>query len=168
MFDSYISLTYLTWPDLVLRIAFAMVVGLLLGLERDFKNKPVEFRAYMIVCVTTCMLAVLGQELYADFQDAEGVISLDLGKLIAGVLTGIGFLGAGAIMKRDEKAQLVGAATGASIWAAGGIGLAIGFGFYAIAGLTFAAIFGILLIGGLFIDHVFDKSDKEKKPAKKG
>ncbi len=130
-----------------LRVFFALSFGVVLGLERDSKNKPIDFRAYMIVAVTACICAIMGQELYSDYSQASDVVSIDLGKIISGVLTGIGFLGAGAIIK-VEKDQIVGTATGASIWAAGGIGLCLGFGMYGLAGIGFIAIAFILIVGG--------------------
>ena len=91
------------------------------------------------------------------------IFSLDLGKIIAGALTGIGFLGAGAIIKREGD-QIVGTATGASIWAAGGLGLTIGFGAYGLAIMGFITIYLILLVGGYFMPQVNGQTDKEKKP----
>ena len=159
---SFFSLTYLTWSELLLRIFLAMAFGMLLGLDRDIKNKPIDFRAYMIVCVTSCVVAILGQELYAEFSQAEEIISIDLGKIIAGVLTGIGFLGAGAIIHQDDN-RVVGTATGASIWAAGGIGLALGFGYYNLALAAFIAIGIILVGGGIFMAKFQGKNDKEDR-----
>ena len=89
------ELAYLSWQELLLRVGMAMVFGLILGLERDTKNKPIDFRAYMIVSVTTCVLAILGQEIYSDFSDASKIMRVDIANIIAGVMTGIGFLGAG-------------------------------------------------------------------------
>lgn len=150
-----LSLTYVGWPELLLRVALAMLFGLLLGLDRDSKNKPIDFRAYMIVAVTSCIVAVLGQELYSDFANADPVISVDLAKIIAGVLTGIGFLGAGAIIHRGEG-NVVGTATGASIWSAGGIGLALGFGFYGLALVAFLAVGMILAFSGWLVGRLRD------------
>lgn len=154
------DLTYISWQELVLRILLAMVFGMILGLDRDSKNKPVDFRAYMIVAVTTCVVAILGQEINANFDANESFVSLDLGKIIAGSLTGIGFLGAGAIIHQDGS-KVIGTATGASIWAAGGIGLALGFGFYNLAIAAFLAIGIILIGGGIFMSKVQGKSDSE-------
>ena len=78
---------------------------------------------------------------------------MDLGKIIEGTMTGIGFLGAGAIIK-VEKDKVVGTATGASIWASGGLGLCLGFGMYGLALLAFLGIATILIIGGV-IGHFF-------------
>ncbi len=140
-----------------------MLFGFILGLERDSKNKPIDFRAFMIVAVTTCILAILGQEIYSDFASEEGgTLKVDLSSIIAGVMTGIGFLGAGAIIHRGDN-RVVGTATGASIWAAGGIGLAIGFGFYSLGIVAFVAIGAILLAGGIFRTKFSGIDDNEKQ-----
>ncbi|MCK7592065.1 MgtC/SapB family protein [Pseudomarimonas salicorniae] len=156
---SELSLTYVSWPELFLRVGLAMLFGLLLGLDRASKNKPIDFRAYMIVAVTTCIIAVLGQELYSEFSNADPVVSVDLAKIIAGVLTGIGFLGAGAIIHRGEG-DVVGTATGASIWSAGGIGLALGFGYYGLALVAFLAVGAILAFSGWLVGRVRDVDER--------
>ena len=150
----FIDMDVVSLQETLLRVVLALAFGLVLGLERDRKNKPIDFRAYMIVAVTTCIVAIMGQELYSDYAQASDVVSLDLSKIISGVLTGIGFLGAGAIIK-VEKDQIVGTATGASIWASGGIGLCLGFGMYGLAGIGFVAI-ALVLFGGGFLS----KKDK--------
>jgi len=154
------SFEYLSFAELVVRITLALLFGLLIGIDRDTKNKPVDFRVYMLVCMTSCIMAILSQELYADFNTAESVVSVDLGKIISGVLTGVGFLGAGAIIKRGDN-QVIGSATGASIWASGGIGLTIGFGFYMLAFAAFISVLVILVGGGLAMTFFGDKKDKE-------
>lgn len=161
--ENAIGLQLFTWQETVFRIIIAMIFGALLGWDRARKNKPIDFRVYMIVCVSTCITAMMGQELLNDFSaSTDKIISLDLGKLIAGVLTGIGFLGAGAIIKRDDD-QVVGTATGASIWASGGLGLTLGFCVYALAFIGFAAVFLTLLLGGMLINATEGKKDKEEK-----
>jgi len=160
MMDFINSFEYLSFTELIVRITLALLFGMLIGIDRDTKNKPVDFRVYMLVCMTSCIMAILSQELYADFNTAESVISIDLGKIISGVLTGVGFLGAGAIIKRDDN-QDIGSATGASIWASGGIGLTIGFGFYMLAFAAFISVLVILVGGGLAMTFFGDKKDKE-------
>ncbi len=160
--SDFFNLIYISWFDLFIRVGLAIVFGFILGLDRGSKNKPIDFRAYMIVCVTACIIAILGQELYAEFSTKEIPMTLDLAKIIAGVLTGIGFLGAGAIIKVDND-QVVGTATGASIWAAGGIGLTLGFGYYGIASVAFLAIAIILIIGGVFKPKISGELDKRNK-----
>lgn len=155
-----IDFGHIGWQETLLRVGLAILFGFILGIDRDHKNKPIDFRVYMIVAVTTCIVAMLGLELYASQVTTDEVLKLDFGKIISGVLTGIGFLGAGAIIHRDEGG-VVGTATGASIWAAGGIGLALGFGFYALAATGFLAIGAILILGGFAMQPLKGKSDKE-------
>lgn len=145
--DTIIQLNVIGLPEAALRVFLAMAFGLVLGIDRDTKNKPIDFRAYMIVALTTCVAALLSQELYFTYQSSNNVVSLDLAKIIAGTLTGLGFLGAGAIVKVEGK-NIVGTATGASIWASGIMGLTLGFGLYSLAILTLISIASILVIGG--------------------
>lgn len=158
-FGEYISLSIVSLPEASLRIFLAILFGMLLGWEREVKNKPIEFRAYIIVAVTTCVVAMLGQELYSDFSHADSVVKVDLAKIIAGVLTGIGFLGAGAVIQKDSD-RVVGTATGASIWAAGGLGLTLGFGLYGLAVLAFIVVTATLVVGGWIISLGDGKDDK--------
>ncbi|MFP4313234.1 MAG: MgtC/SapB family protein [Alphaproteobacteria bacterium] len=161
------NLNVVPTSEVILRCVLAMVFAMVIGWDRDSKNKPIDFRAYMIVAVTTCVIAIMGQELYADYETTDNILRIDLTKLIEGVLTGIGFLGAGAIIKRDND-RIVGTATGASIWASGGIGLALGFGFYELAFLAFGAV-AIILIGGGFLLPAFQgEEDKIEKKDKEG
>jgi len=148
------------FPEAALRAFLAMAFGFILGIDRDKKNKPIDFRAYMIVALTTCIAAMLSQELYHTYQSSSNVVSLDLAKIIAGTLTGLGFLGAGAIVKIEGK-NVVGTATGASIWASGIIGLTIGFGLYSLAILTLICIAAVLVIGGYCTNE--QKEDHGKK-----
>jgi putative Mg2+ transporter-C (MgtC) family protein len=156
------ELQTVAYEDLAIRIGLAALFGCLLGLDRDMKNKPVDFRAFMIVCVSTCLVAILGQELYATYANQDGFISLDLGKIISGALTGVGFLGAGAILKNSDNNQVIGTATGASIWGSSIIGLCLGFGYITLATVGFIVIFAILLIIGCFHRLLSGHPDKEK------
>jgi len=151
---------------MVVRILLACLFGMIFGLERNSKNKPINFRAYMIVAMTSCIVAILGQELGHEFAQYDGVMSMDLGKIVSGTLTGIGFLGAGAIMKLSDN-RVVGTATGASIWACGGIGLTLGFGYYSLALAAFVVVTAILFIGGLFMNSSDNHDDDYVKTKEK-
>jgi putative Mg2+ transporter-C (MgtC) family protein len=160
MLDEYLNLSMVTWQEASVRVLLAVLFGLILGIDRDRKNKPIDYRAFMIVAVTSCVVAMLGQEIYTDFSANDHGASIDLGKIISGTLTGIGFLGAGAIIQQGDK-QVIGTATGASIWAAGGIGLTLGFGFYTLAVIAFVAVAAILIVGGYGMSLFRGVSDKE-------
>ncbi|MCF4097220.1 MgtC/SapB family protein [Maritalea mediterranea] len=157
----YISFQTLTWPDALTRVALALVFGFLLGLDRNLKNKPVDFRVYMIVAGTTCLLAIMGQELVALYAVSNPNLKLGLLRIVEGVLTGIGFLGAGAIIKSGgDEPRIIGTATGASIWSSGAVGLMLGFGFYSLALLGFAMLLIVLVLFGVLRKPIFNQSDR--------
>jgi putative Mg2+ transporter-C (MgtC) family protein len=157
--NAYFNLHEFGWADVCLRVFLAAAFGLFLGLDRDSKGKPVDFRVYMIVAVTTTAIAILAQEINWLYSDQENFMSLDLGKTIAGLMSGIGFLGAGAILKiNDEK--VVGTATGASIWASGGMGLCLGFGLYGLALVLFVTLALTLVVAGRIASH-FTNTDQK-------
>jgi putative Mg2+ transporter-C (MgtC) family protein len=158
IFNTYFAMNTFTWPDILLRLFLAALFGLFIGLDRDNKDKPVDFRVYIIVCMTTTVITIMGQELNSHYGPAEQFMTLDLGKIIAGIMTGIGFLGAGAIIKKENE-RVIGTATGASIWAAGGMGLCLGFGLY---GLAFM-LFGSLALTLYIIGKVVAKLSKNTK-----
>ncbi len=157
----YFDFDVVPFWDAVLRVALSAGLAMIIGLERDIKKKPIDFRAYMIVATISCVLAMVAQELYADYQRPDTNVRLDFMRVIEGVLTGIGFLGAGAILKgrSDKTHPVVGTATAASIWASGGLGLALGFGFYGLALIAFAAIAGTLFIFGFLMPVMVDQQD---------
>ena len=158
---SYLELQTLSYMEFGVRILLAVIFGLVIGWDREAKNKPIDFRAYMIVAAATCAIAVVGQEVYMDYGSSDTIASIDLGKVVAGVLTGIGFLGAGAIIQ-DGDTKVVGTATAASIWASGIFGLALGFGQYGVAFITFLVIAAILIVGGAYMKAFNGQEDNEQ------
>ena len=149
--------------EVLLRVLLSVGLGLAIGLDRDLKNKPIDFRAYIVVAVTACVIAVMSQELYAEYAGTEKTVTLDFMRIIAGVLTGIGFLGAGAIIRSRDSDRIVGTTTGASIWAAGALGLALGFGFYGITLIAFLTVLGTLVVLGYFMPAITDERDTRKR-----
>ncbi len=158
MFSEYLPQAF-SLTDLAIRIGAAALAGLILGLDRDIKGKPVDFRAYMIICIASAMMAMITQELLMHLPENNENLTLDPYRIIEGVLVGIGFLGAGAIIKRNEgqkgNEEVIGTATGASIWATGGLGLAIGFGMYVLAGIAFLGIFLTLRLFSHLMEKIF-------------
>ena len=140
----------LTWGELILRVVGAMLFGFIIGYDREKKNKPVDYRVYMIVAMTTCLLAIMGLEINTDLANENNDAQFGILRIVQGVLTGIGFLGGGAILKSSDDKEVIGMATGASIWGAGSFGMMLGFGFYSLALVGFAALLFILAIVGKF------------------
>ena len=158
--DLTLGLLSLSWWEAMLRVVLALLFGFCIGYERNQKNKPVDYRVYMIVAATTCLLAMMGQELIEVYNGEAKSIELGIWRIIQGTLTGIGFLGAGAIIKLQDDEKIIGTASGASIWGAGAIGLMIGFGLYALAILGFGILAVILVIFGFLKKPLFGENDK--------
>ncbi|MGM0218356.1 MgtC/SapB family protein [Enterococcus sp. AZ126] len=128
----------LTIPEIIIRLCLAMLIGGVIGFERQYKNRPAGMRTHILVCMGATIIALIQVEIAANaLQDAlnhpelSGVIRSDQARLIAQVVSGIGFLGAGTIIV--TKQSVTGLTTAASLWAIAGLGIAIGMGYYAIA-----------------------------------
>ena len=121
------------------KMAFAMVLGGIIGLERELKAKPVGVKTCMIIAVTTCVLTIVSIQSAEHYAQVSENIRTDPMRLAAQVISGIGFLGAGVILRKHNDA-ISGLTTAAIIWAAAGIGIASGAGFY------FDAIIATLMI----------------------
>ena len=161
MLDSYTTLQSLSWNEAFIRVGLACLFGFVLGFDRSRKNKPIDFRVYMIVSASACLVGMLAQEIQAMYtQNPNDVLQLDLFRVVEGVLTGIGFLGAGAIIRRDDENSVIGSATGASIWGSGIMGLLLGFGLYGLAGLGFLTLAVILILFGLLRQPLFHEKEK--------
>ena len=129
----------LTVEVVSLRLLLAVVFGGIVGYTREKDNKPAGFRTHILVCFGAAVISMVQDQLRLNILELAsvnlkltGVIKTDLGRLGAQVVSGIGFLGAGSIMK--EKGETIGGmTTAAGIWATGCAGLGIGWGFYNLA-----------------------------------
>ncbi|QCT04225.1 MgtC/SapB transporter [Paenibacillus algicola] len=119
------------------RLVLALVLGGMIGWERERSNHAAGLRTHILVCMGSSLIMLLSVYGFADFVD-EVNVRIDPARLATAVITGIGFLGAGTILFTGKS--ITGLTTAASIWVVGAIGLAVGAGFY------FAAIVSTLLI----------------------
>lgn len=155
---------HLAWVDAIARIGFSILLALAIGIERFVHNKPVDFRPFVIISLSSCGLGLLVMQL--PFTSADTNLSIDPAKVISGVMGGIGFLGAGALFRDGDIVK--GAASAASIWSAGAIGLICGMGFLWLAALVALGIVILLLLSHNFVDtdrytaSLADDDDEEK------
>lgn len=126
-----------TYIAIAVRIAVAVVLGGVIGLERGLKNRPAGLRTYMLVCVGACLIMVTNQYIYQAFGTGDPV------RMGAQVVSGIGFLGAGTIVV-TKRNQIKGLTTAAGLWAAAAVGLSVGIGLYEAAVIGGAVIFIVL------------------------
>jgi len=117
----------------VVRLVVAAILGGIVGLERQQRHKSAGLRTHILVCLGSCLVMILSYKVYAGVQ---GLTNADPARLAAQVVSGIGFLGAGTIMK--EGLTIKGLTTAASLWVVAGVGLAVGAGYYLGAVVTTA------------------------------
>lgn len=123
--------------SILLRLLLAMLLGGLIGFERERSNHAAGLRTHILVCLGSTLIMLLSIYGFSDFVD-EINVRIDPARLATAVITGIGFLGAGTILFTGKS--ITGLTTAASIWVVGAVGLAIGAGFY------FASIVSTVLI----------------------
>lgn len=122
-----------------------MILGLLLGCERVYQGRAAGMRTYSLVCLSSCALTVFTGYFHFWFGGSLNLGPSDPTRVIQGIVTGVGFLGAGVIMK--EGMSISGLTTSASIWLCAAIGVMVGIGFYfAAIALTLLAIFSMIMI----------------------
>ena len=126
---------------IALRMACAMLIGAVVGTEREYTHRPAGMRTHMLVAIGACAVMTTSQMIFAQYR-AYGATP-DPARLSAQVITGMGFLGAGTIMR--EGVTIKGLTTAASIWATACLGIAVGGGYYAVA-LIGAACMMITLV----------------------
>lgn len=135
---------------MVLRVLLAVVLGAIVGLQRERANKPAGIRTNVLIATGAALFTIISVFAF------EG----DSARVTAGIVTGIGFLGAGSIMRRGEGV-VEGLTTAATIWAVAGVGMAAGAGLYLIATVTTFLIVGVLIIPKNFLET--EREDKEKE-----
>jgi putative Mg2+ transporter-C (MgtC) family protein len=107
-----------------LRVVIALALGLIIGAEREFRGHPAGLRTMALISAGSCMFTGLG--LIPDFGK-----TVDPTRIAAQIVTGVGFLGAGSILRQGELVR--GLTTAASIWVAASLGMAVGFGYYGVS-----------------------------------
>lgn len=125
--------------EITLKLLLAVGLGGLIGLERETSQKPAGFRTNILICVGSTMVMVVSGLILQGKEGSGG----DLTRIAAGVITGIGFIGAGTIIQ--AQGAVVGLTTGATLWAVGGLGIVIGAGYY-LPAIIFTTIIILTLV----------------------
>lgn len=150
----------LPWWEMLLRLLMALLLGILVGLNRERARKPAGVKTLSLVCLGSALVMLVSIELFFLFKGPQN--NIDPGRIAAQVVTGVGFLGAGSII-HAEGGLVSGLTTAASIWAVAGIGLACGAGLYALAAMA-----ALLAVGSLMVlNRLMPTSEKLGRAAKK-
>lgn len=136
--------------DIVIRIVMAIIVGGLVGYEREMRNRPAGFITHTLVCVGACVVSLIQLQmiedtiiLIANNPLLENALKVDIGRVVGQVVTGVGFLGAGTII--FHKGSIKGLTTATTIWVVACIGLAVGLGYYLISAISTVGIMFIII-----------------------
>jgi putative Mg2+ transporter-C (MgtC) family protein len=138
--------------EILLKLVLAVALGGLVGLERQTSNKPAGIKTNILICVGAAMMMILSGLILGE----NGERGTDLTRIAAGVITGIGFIGAGTIIQ--ARGIVVGLTTAATIWAVAVLGLVIGTGYYMVAVIFTAIIILTLIIFRYIEEHYLKRS----------
>ena len=127
----------MVWPEDMISIALAVALGAAVGLEREISSKAAGLRTNVLICLGAAVFTIVSREFAAE--------SDSITRIAAGIVTGMGFLGAGAIIQ--DRGGIQGLTTAATIWLVASIGMACGAGFYKLA--TIVALIAVLVLMGL-------------------
>ncbi|MBS4751030.1 MgtC/SapB family protein [Granulicatella sp. zg-ZJ] len=141
----------MTTQDIAIRLVLAIIFAGVIGYDRQRKSRPAGLRTHILVCVGATTVALIQSAVFYEKLSIHPEIDVDQVRLLAPIVSGIGFLGAGTIVV--TKQRVAGLTTAASLWTSAGIGIALGMGYYKIACLSFlAVVFSLTIIR--FIVHV--------------
>lgn len=141
--------------QIILQLLLAVVLGGVVGLEREYKGKGAGLQTYSLVTLGSCLFTIIGCELFYFFMGSPG-ISFDPSRIVLAVATGVGFLGAGVIIYR--QAHIEGLTTAAGLWTVAAIGVAVGMNLYLLA-FTTTLLASIILVVFGELERKFFKKD---------
>ena len=143
--------------EIIIRLVLSLVLSGLIGLERQMHRRTAGLRTHILVSLGSCLIMLTSLYIFAIYKNE---VPLDPTRIAAGVITGIGFLGAGAIIR--DRGGVKGLTTAASLWVVAGIGLATGCGFYKAA--LFTTVLALLTLFFLrYVERImFGKEEQEK------
>ncbi|HVH63220.1 MAG TPA: MgtC/SapB family protein [Candidatus Dormibacteraeota bacterium] len=140
--------------DLAVRVAVALVIGLVFGAEREIRGHPAGLRTMALISAGSCVFTGLGLIPFSGH-------TVDPTRIAAQIVTGVGFLGAGSILRQGEEVR--GLTTAASIWVIASLGMAVGFGYYVLAVIASVLVLATLIILKPIEDRVFPVRRNRRK-----
>jgi putative Mg2+ transporter-C (MgtC) family protein len=145
------SFIFDSWPaEAVLRLLVASVLGALIGLDREHRGQAAGLRTQLLVALGAALAMVTSLHFVVLYGRETGAMRIDPSRVVYGVMTGLGFLGAGTIIKYSDGTRVRGLTTAASVWCSGAIGLASGLGMFLVSVVTA----GVVLFALLLLDRL--------------
>ncbi len=125
--------TFLT-SDIIIRIAIAVFLGSLLGLERTLAGKTAGMRTYSMVALGATVFSIISQIVHTPDLNLDNPLAL-----VPAIISGIGFIGAGLILFQPQEHRITGLTTAAGLWVSAGVGVAVGYGLFSVAVISSVA-----------------------------
>jgi len=151
------------YPEVLIKITLALVLSLVIGVEREIKKKPIGLKTSAVIATFSCLLTVVSIEAAYLVPARDDInVTMDPLRLAAQIVSGIGFLGAGAILRRGND-SITGLTTAAMIWGAASIGIAVGAGFYIEAAFAVLAVMFVIEVLAPALDKLGPKRLRTKE-----
>jgi len=147
----------MTDNQIMLRLTLSVVLSGLIGFERQIHRRTAGLRTHILVSLGSCLIMLTSLYIFDIYKNQ---VPLDPARIAAGIITGIGFLGAGTIIREREGVK--GLTTAASLWVVAGIGMAVGSGFYSAAVFTTILALVVLLFLRYAEGLIFERLDKKE------
>ena len=128
--------------EIIFQLVLAVILGGLIGLDREYKKRDAGLRTYSLVCLGATLFTIIGFFMSQKFKGEIGV-DIDPSRIIQAVAIGVGFLGTGVIIHKESHVE--GLTTAAALWVVAAVGVGVGSGLYVIAVFTTLIIIGILV-----------------------
>lgn len=147
------------FSEVIIRLLLGAFLGSLIGLEREYHGRPAGLRTHMLVCVGATMITLSALIITRCFSGGNAVQGGEVSRIVAGVVTGIGFLGAGAIVRQSDFVS--GLTTAACIWFVAALGVIIGLGDYYLAATATGIALAILVLLPFLENRLADLQRRE-------
>jgi putative Mg2+ transporter-C (MgtC) family protein len=141
------------------RLSLAVALGGFIGLNRELRQKPAGLRTHSMVALGAALVTTLGTLLTGPVGDQA-----TLGRVVQGLLAGIGFLGAGVILHRDDSRGVHGLTTAASLWVVAAIGIGVGAGLWEAAAIACGLALLVLAVGGPIDRRLHEPPAPDRRP----
>jgi putative Mg2+ transporter-C (MgtC) family protein len=154
----------ITFVQVIIRIVLALVLSGAIGIEREIRHRGAGLRTHILVCLGSTLIMLTSMYVFDIYKN---VTTIDPARIAAGIVTGIGFLCAGTIIRYGEAVK--GLTTAASLWIISGIGMAVGCGFYSAAISVTVLTLAVLIFLRRFEKHLGKEAGRgyEVKPSEK-
>lgn len=137
--------------EVILRLVLSVLIGGLIGYEREYQKRPAGFITHILVCIGSTIISIIqiclvqnSIDIIMQYPQLSNVIKVDSGRIISQIVSGIGFLGAGTII--HHKGSVKGLTTAATLWVVACMGISVGLGYYFLSIVSTIVVYFVLIV----------------------